>query len=113
MIAYDSILYCIRLQDSNISIDYVFLNSPLSQNGLNQWSVDFWLNEKYQGKKIMVSSLMQVFGHMQAMDIEYVYAMVDIENTRSKKLIEEFGFQFINEYKNAARDILLYALRLN
>ena len=113
MIAYDSILYCIRLKESNVPIGYILLNSPLSQNGLNEWSIDFWLNENYRGKKIMASSLMQLLGHMQQMEIKIAYAMVDKDNFKSKSLIEKFGFSFINENENSGRHLMLYGLRLN
>jgi RimJ/RimL family protein N-acetyltransferase len=115
MIFYDSILYCIRLKTNQIPIGYILLNSPLCQNNLPNWSIDFWLNPVYRGKKIMASSLREILGHMQDMEVSDVYAMTDSANLTTKRLLEKFGFQFVNERMNTTVNklITLYILRLN
>ena len=113
MVFYDSLLYTIRLKSNQIPIGYIILNSPLCRNNLHEWSLDFWISKEYEGKRIMASSLLEVLGHMQDMEIGNVYAMVDDINHRSKSLLEKLGFGFINTHENSGKNLILYGLRLN
>ncbi len=113
MLVYDSILYCIRLKSNNIPVGYILLNSPVSQNGLNEWSLDFWLIQNLRRKQVMVSSLERVLDHMQNMEIKGVYVMVERDNKDCRKLIEKFGFGYINTHLNSGKYILTYGIRLN
>jgi len=113
MIFYDSLLYTIRLKSNQIPVGYIILNSPLCNNNLHDWSLDFWINKEYEGKRIMASSLLEILGHMQEMEIGNVFAMVDETNYRSKSLLEKLGFGFINTHENSGKKINLYAINLN
>lgn len=105
---FDSILYCIRME--NIPIGYISLNSPLSNTGLNNWSIDFWINKDYRKKGIMIASLHKTILHMKSMDILGVLMSISHDNYPSISLAQKLGFTIINnDRKNNGG---LYALRL-
>ncbi|WP_291123024.1 GNAT family N-acetyltransferase, partial [Flavobacterium sp. UBA6046] len=91
-----SILYCIRITDGQIPmmpIGYINLESPLSPNGLNNWSLNFWLSEHYQNKNIMVASVFNCLNFLKEMGVTTIKAIVDDDNFRSIKLLTKLDFE--------------------
>jgi hypothetical protein len=60
-----------------ISIGYVCLELPLSPNGLNEWSINFWLSISMQGKNIMMASIYESLKFLKEFDINLVKAIVN------------------------------------
>lgn len=91
-----SILYCIRITDGQIPmmpIGYINLESPLSPNGLNEWSINFWLSKHYQGKNIMATSVYKCLNFLKELEISKIKAIVDIDNNKSIHLLNRLNFE--------------------
>lgn len=106
-----SLLYCIRITDGQIPmvpIGYVSLESPLSPNGLNEWSINFWLNESMKGKNIMVASVHKSLEFLRDFNVTKVKAIVDKENVKSRNLLNKLNF----EIEHIVSDKIIYNINL-
>ncbi len=110
MILHNGILYSIRSIRDKFPLGYILLNSPISSSGLNEWSIDFWLNKQHRGKGLMTSAISNLLQYLQLMDVEEVYALVDKDNISSIKILDSFEFEIKETEKNGER--LVYKLRL-
>ena len=98
-------LYNIVLSPNSHALGYICLHSPLAATKIGEWSLDFWLHEKYRNRNIMLVSLFRMLKYMQQMQIKRVAAIVDSDNIYSRKLLENLNFGIINE-ENSHKQIL-------
>ena len=110
MILHNGILYSIRSIRDKYPLGYIMVNSPISSTGLNEWTIDFWLNKQSRGKGLMTAAISNLLQYFQQMDIEEVYALVDADNTSSLKILNYFEFEMKETEKGGKR--LVYRLRL-
>lgn len=106
-----SLLYCIRITDGQIPmipIGYVSMESPLSPNGLEEWSINFWLSETMTGKNIMVASVNTCLGFLKDFSVSKVKAIVDKENIKSRNLLNKLNFKI----EHVVSDKIIYNLNL-
>ncbi|OQY94694.1 MAG: hypothetical protein B6D37_07520 [Sphingobacteriales bacterium UTBCD1] len=64
MVSYVGILYCIRPIDEQMPIGYIMLNSPKSNTGIPDWTIDFWMNNRYRRHGILAASLSELLQHL-------------------------------------------------
>ena len=107
-----SLFYCIRLTNQNIPIGYIHLNTPLALTGINSWTVDFWMGSEFQQKNIMTASLSQTLSYLQQNNVPEMNALVHIENTKSRKLLEKIGFR-IDHQEQGGEKRFVYKIKLN
>jgi len=107
-----SLFYCIRFKNQNIPIGYIHLNTPLALTGINSWTVDFWMGNEYQQKNIMIASLGQTLSYLQQNNVPEMNALVHVENTKSRKLLEKLGFR-IEHQEQGGEKRFVYKIKLN
>ncbi len=95
--------FVIASSNDNVPIGYIVCNTPLyysSENydeKIDDWTIDFWLNESIRGKKIMYHVLYCILGYLQSKEVDRVYIFVDKDNYPSIRIIEKCNLIFINE----------------
>lgn len=103
-----SILFCIRTVKEQFPIGYINLESPLSFNGLGEWSIDFWLAEQMEGRNIMITSIYYCLNSLKEYDISIVKAVVDEDNLKSRSLLEKLDF----EIEHIVSEKIIYTKKL-
>ena len=81
--------YFIRLQ--NFPIGMITINSPIYNEktmNLRIWSVDFFIAEQYEHQGLMFNALVRVLNQLKAMGANFIYALVDVENTSCIRLLQ-------------------------
>lgn len=85
--------YSIRLNRGLMG--FVKLTSPSHNrvtNNFDGWLIDFVMFPLFRGKKILKNSVPQILNVVKSLGAKEVYAMVDCENSKSKKLLSFWGF---------------------
>ena len=111
MLLKQCLFYVFRFKENSLPIGYINLNTPISNTGLNDWSLDFWIASFMSGKGLMAASLQALLIHLQTNLVPIVYAQVDMQNVRSIKTLESVGFGKLNE--SLKDKIRWYGVRLN
>ena len=88
-----SITFCVRfLENTKIgirTIGYIQCLSPMYENGLTEWSMDFWINSSFRGQNIMPNALRIVLKHLQSHKIEVAEAIVGMDNVAARRVLEK------------------------
>lgn len=103
--------FCIRPIEAPIPIGYILLNSPISDTGLSEWSLDFWINERYRNRGIMTSCLNRLLDFMQEMQVPGIVANIYPDNLASAKTLKSIGFVYRQTNRSSGQEF--YAQRLN
>lgn len=106
-----SLVYCIRITNGQIPmvpIGYVSFESPLSPNGLNEWSINFWLSESMRGQNIMLASVNKCLEFLKDFSVSKVKAIVDKDNLKSRSLLKKLNFNIDKVFS----DKIIYTLNL-
>ncbi len=95
--------FVIASSSEKVPLGYIVCNTPLyysSENydeKIDDWTIDFWLNESVRGKKIMYHALYCILGYLQSNEVERVYIFIDKDNYPSIRIIEKCDLIFIKE----------------
>ena len=107
-----SLFYCIRPVEIQVPIGYIHMNSPITESGLNAWTVDFWMSDKFTGKNIMTLSLGYMLEYLQKNKVPEVIALVDEENKPSIRVLQKLGFR-LDHKENGGAERLFFVIKLN
>lgn len=105
-----SILYTIRIMPDGYPIGYININTPANSDGLDSWSLDFWINPKFQGKNIITVSILSILKHLKEFGVKEVKAIVHISNMPAIKVLEKTNFQIETKNISSGKEILLYRI---
>ncbi len=93
-----SISYVLRVK--NIPIGMIVAESPLyNQRALNLriWTVDFFIAEAFEHKKIMYTCLLRVLNQLKEMGVSQVYCLIAQSNQSCLHLIQGFFTEVDNK----------------
>lgn len=107
-----SLFYCIMIVNTEIVIGYIHLNSPLSASGLNSWSVDFWISDKFARQNIMTVALGYMLEYLQNNQVPQIVALVDEMNLPSIKVLQKLGFR-LDHKESGGEERLFFVINLN
>lgn len=105
-----SLLYCIRPKEHKIPIGYINFNTPKAQTGIEDWSVDFWMGSSSRGNGLMTYALHKSLLFLRKYSVPRVKALVDKDNIKSIRVLENIGFAFQEEELSNKR--FLYSVEL-
>jgi RimJ/RimL family protein N-acetyltransferase len=111
-----SILFCIASKETHVPVGYILCNSPLSsfQNSnekINEWLIDFWLNKEQRGRGLMYASIYTVCNYLKQMEVPALYAYSDKINLDSIKVLQKS--QFILHGETIDRKMYKFGVILN
>lgn len=94
--------FCVAEKKSKIPIGYILCHTPIatypnSNEEIGDWTIDFWLEKKYEGSGIMSASVYNLMAYLQEMEVPRVYAFVDKHNHKSISLLEKCKFIKVSE----------------
>lgn len=69
------------------------------------------MGSEFQQKNIMTASLSQTLSYLQQNNVPEMNALVHIENTKSKKLLEKIGFR-IDHQEQGGEKRFVYKIKL-
>lgn len=102
------LFYFISDLNTKIPLGCLNLASPLTETGLNSWTVDFWIHPRYQGRGIVTQSLTSALKYLKNYSVTEVRALVNGENDKSINVLSNSGFS----YEKESDDILVYKIEL-
>jgi RimJ/RimL family protein N-acetyltransferase len=86
------LFYFISDLKSRIPLGCLNLASPLTETGLNCWTVDFWIHPQHQGFGIVNQSLSSALKYLKSNSVSIVRALVCKENYKSINVLDNTGF---------------------
>jgi len=107
-----SLFYCIRPVELQAPIGYIHMNSPITESGLNSWSVDFWISDMFAGQNIMTLSLAYMLEYLQNNLVPEVVALVDEDNLASIRVLQKIGFK-LDHKEMGGEERLYFVIKLN
>ena len=91
---------------NNLLVGMIFVNTPGKNKygmGLEQWTIDFFLFEAFEGHGLMGTALPRMLLFLkQAINVNDIYFLIDTDNIRCLKFISNFPFDEIDNsgFKN-------------
>jgi len=98
---------CVRLFDGPIG--YIRLNSPIINNGLSNWSIDFWMGPIWRKNNHMSSAVSRALFYLKDYKVDVVDAIISQNNIGAQRVLEKCGFILLDSDGKQDR----YGVRLN
>lgn len=101
-----AIVFCIATLESKIPVGYIISNAPQKriflddEDGLGEWSIDFWITSKARSRGIMKASLNNVLVYLTKMKVKLLFAYCSKQNTSAIKLLLKLGFSVVESTSN-------------
>jgi RimJ/RimL family protein N-acetyltransferase len=91
--------FCIRNKINKKTVGYITLVPPYIGTtwSLGNWSINFWIGAFYQGQSIIKTVLPSLLSTLKECAIRELFAMIDKDNLKSIKIVEQLGFTRIEK----------------
>ena len=101
-------LYNIVLVDYSLIIGHIMLETPLSQNPIKEWNINFWINNDWANRGIVTIAVRRLLKYLYTMQISKLYAFVSFENQASKRVLAKTGFKQISKKDTNGNELYSY-----
>jgi len=85
-----------------IPFGYISCNAPGTYRNFNEWTIDFWLNEKNRGKGIMAIVVDVVLYYLKSKGVSKVCAFTKRDNEAAMRVLQKNHFNYIDDVKEGS-----------